>query len=115
MLTISPKHRVYLAVSAIDFRAGMGTLRALCYQTAMADPFSGHFFIFTNKRKTAIKILFYDSQGFWLCHKRLSKGCFSHWPRSADCVVQLEHTQLQVLIQNGDPTTIHTSPPWRDV
>lgn len=115
MLIISPRHRVYLAVSAIDFRAGMETLRALCYQTAMSDPFSGHFFIFTNKRRTAVKILFYDSQGFWLCHKRLSKGCFKYWPTSADSVVQLDPLQLQVLLHNGDPTAVLQSPAWREV
>lgn len=76
MLAITPKHKIYLAVQAIDFRRGIDGLAALCRQQFSIDPFSGHYFIFRNRHNSAIKILAYDSQGFWLCHKRLSKGLF---------------------------------------
>jgi IS66 Orf2 like protein len=45
-----------------------------------ADPLSGCLFIFRSQRATAIKVLAYDGQGFWVAQKRLSKGRFVWWP-----------------------------------
>jgi transposase len=58
------------------FSQGIDGLAGVCRQVIACDPFSGQVFVFRNKRKTAIKILIYDGQGFWLCQKRLSKGRF---------------------------------------
>jgi transposase len=113
MLSVTPKHKVYLAVQAIDFRRGIDGLSALCRNQFAEDPFSGHYFIFRNRRASAIKILIYDSQGFCLFQKRLSKGTFRHWPKTPASVIMLNSTQLQVLLQNGDPASINTEPPWR--
>lgn len=113
MLSITPKHRVYLAVQAVDFRRGIDGLSALCRSQFALDPFSGHCFIFRNRQASAIKILIYDSQGFLLCQKRLSKGTFRYWPKSSTSVIVLNSTQLQVLLQNGNPEAVNTEPPWR--
>ena len=74
MMTVSPKHRVFLAVQPIDFRQGIQGISSLCKNKLRQDPMTGHYFIFRNKRKTDIKILFYDAQGFCLFQKRLSSG-----------------------------------------
>ncbi len=72
-----------------------------------SDPFSGAVYVFRNRRRTAIKLLVYDGQGFWLCHKRLSTGKFLCWPSSdGGESTALEAHELQVLIFGGDPTTI---------
>lgn len=113
MLAVSPKHKVYLAIQAIDFRRGIDGLSALCRHQLALDPFSGHYFIFRNRRASAIKILVFDSQCFWLCQKRLSKGTFRHWPKSFTSAIMLNSTQLQVLLQNGDPAAVNTESPWR--
>ncbi len=113
MLLIPPTSKIYLAIQAIDFRKGIDGFRALCEQQFSLDPFSGHYFIFRNKKASAIKILVYDSQGFWLCQKRLSKGYFHHWPKNPHALVTLNSAQLQVLLQNGDPSLVHIDPPWR--
>ncbi len=47
-----------------------------------ADPFSGYLFIFRTRRGTAIRVLQYDGQGFWLATKRLSKGRFGGGPQA---------------------------------
>jgi transposase len=99
MLTITPAHKIYLAVGAIDFRKGIDGYAAYCRSTLALNPFSGHCFIFHNRRRTAIKVLLYDGTGFWLCHKRLSKGQFKQWPTSANSVVMLDSQQLSVLLQ----------------
>ena len=113
MLAVSPKHKVFLAVQAIDFRRGIDGLSALCRHQFAQDPFSGHYFIFRNRRASAIKVLAFDSQGFWLCQKRLSKGAFRHWPKSSHAAIMLNCMQLQVLLQNGDPSAVDIDSPWR--
>jgi transposase len=113
MLSITERHKVYLAVQAIDFRRGIDGLGALCRTQFSLDPFSGHCFVFRNRKASAIKILIYDSQGFWLCQKRLSKGAFRHWPKASTSVMMLDATQLQVLLHNGNPGAVNAEPPWR--
>ncbi len=69
------------------------------------DPFTGVVFVFRNRRATALKLLMYDGQGFWLCHKRLSQGRFPWWPAAGDGGAQrLAAHQLAVLLSAGDPT-----------
>ena len=76
MIQIAPQMRILMAVEAVDFRNGIDGLVRVCKQTLQADAFSGCLFVFCNRRKTAIKILAYDGNGFWLCQKRLSTGRF---------------------------------------
>ena len=99
MLTITPAHKIYLAVGTIDFRRGIDGYAAYCRTYLDLNPFSGHCFIFLNRRRTAIKVLLYDGTGFWLCHKRLSKGQFKQWPTSPNSVVMLDSQQLSLLLQ----------------
>ena len=70
----------------------------ICRRYFNLDPFSGHCFIFRNRRKTAVKVLLYDQTGFWLCHKRLSKGQFKQWPKSTSAVVSIKPEQLNQLL-----------------
>ena len=72
--------RLLLAVEPVDFRKGIDDLAQVCRLALEKDLFSGYVFIFRNKKASAIKILMYDGQGFWLCQKRLSKGRFDWWP-----------------------------------
>ena len=65
-------------------------------------------------RRTALKILVYDAQGFWLCQKRLSRGRFKWWPNhQGQAAHSLEAHELQLLLWNGDPTSAQTAPMWR--
>jgi transposase len=81
------------------------------------DPFGGTVFVFRNRRGTALKVLVYDGQGFWLCHKRLSEGRFRWWP-SGSCQAtaqRLAAHQLQVLFSAGNPAGACAVPDWRPV
>lgn len=99
MLTITAEHKIYLACQAVDFRKGIDGYAAVCRRKLNLDPFSGHCFIFRNRRRTAIKVLLYDGSGFWLCHKRLSKEQFKQWPTSSFDVVTINPNQLGRLLQ----------------
>lgn len=99
MITITNTHKIYIACQAVDFRKGIDGYAALCRSQLNLNPFSGHCFIFRNKRRTAIKVLIYDNRGFWLCHKRLSKGQFKQWPTQKKQVVIINARQLNLLLQ----------------
>jgi transposase len=112
MIQVTPQMRTLVAIEAVDFRNGIDGLARVCKQQLQADPFSGGLFIFRNRRRTAIKILVYDGQGFWLCQKRLSTGRFRFWPASTTEVTKkVAAHQLQVLLMGGDPTSAKVPPP----
>jgi len=115
MIQITPQMRVLVAVEAVDFRRGIDGLAQLCRTVLATDPFTGTAFVFRSRRRTAIKVLVYDGQGFWLCHKRLSKGTFRWWPSSQKSAADLQAHELQVLLCAGDPTATQAPPAWRRV
>jgi len=99
MIEITSEHKIYLACQSVDFRKGIDGYAALCRNYFQLNPFSGHCFIFRNKKRTAIKVLLYDGTGFWLCHKRLSKGQFKKWPDTPASLVTIDSSQLRLLLQ----------------
>ena len=116
MIQLSPQMRILVAVEPIDFRNGIDGLARVCKQQLQSDPFSGTVFVFGNRRRTALKVLVYDGQGFWMCQKRLSTGKFAFWPcRQTAAGQAMEAHQLQVLFMGGNPTTAQMMPAWRPV
>jgi len=115
MIQVTPQMRIWVAVAPADFRRGIDGLARMCREALDADPFSGAVFVFRNRRATAIKALVYDGQGFWLCHKRLSRGKFRYWPASRAAAKQLQAHELQVLLSGGDPLGARAPAPWRRV
>jgi transposase len=104
MIQITPHMRILVAVEPVDFRKGIDGLVAVCRHKLQSDPFSGTLFVFLNKNRQALRVLVYDGQGFWLCHKRLSKGRFAWNFRSCDeSTRDLAAGQLQQLLWNGEP------------
>ena len=115
MLQITPQMKILVAVQPADFRKGIDGLAALCKSSLQQDPFAGTVFVFRNRRATAIKVLVYDGQGFWLCQKRLSEGRFHWWPSSEDATLALAAHQLTVLFSAGNPNRTSAAPEWRSV
>ncbi|MCH7809635.1 MAG: IS66 family insertion sequence element accessory protein TnpB [Chloroflexi bacterium] len=116
MIQVTATTRVWVAVEAVDFRKGIDGLAQVCRQHLQQDPMSGAMFVFRNRRATAVKILAYDGQGFWLCHKRLSQGRFGSWPRSATQLARfLAAHELHVLLSGGNPDAAGGADIWRPV
>jgi transposase len=116
MLAITPQMKILVAVEPADFRKGIDGLVRLCKDALGQDPFSGVVFCFRNRRGTAIKVLVYDGQGFWLCHKRLSEGRFRWWPTGPDVITKrMAAYQLSVLFSAGNPERTAAAPDWRPV
>jgi len=116
MIQLTQQVRILVAVEPADFRKGIDGLARLCREELACDPFSGTVFVFRNRRGTAIKLLAYDGQGYWLCHKRLSEGRFRHWPTSAESAKRelLAH-ELHVLLCAGNPGATGAAPQWRRI
>ena len=116
MIQLTPQMRILVAVQPVDFRKGIDGLAGVCKNVLNENPFEGYVFVFANRRRTSIKILTYDGQGFWLCQKRLSKGRFPFWPQSVSSGIRvLEAHQLAVLLSGGNPAAIRGVEPWRRV
>jgi transposase len=118
MIQITPQMRVLVAIEPVDFRKGIDGIARICQEALRQDPFCGAVFVFRNRRATALKVLVYDGQGFWLCYKRLSSGRFRWWPtstRRTEAAQTLAAHQLQVLLSAGNPATAQGAPQWRPV
>ena len=116
MLQITSGMKILVAIEPADFRRGIDGLARLCQEALRHDPFTGAVFVFRNRRGTGLKLLTYDGQGFWLCHKRLSQGRFPWWPSSQDGpALRLAAHQLAVLLAAGDPTNTGAASDWRPV
>lgn len=114
LIQITPQMRILVAIESIDGRKGIDSLAQLCREKLDADPFSGCLFIFRSRSGKSIRILAYDSQGFWLATKRLSKGRFKWWPTDATPAKTLRAHQAQLLLAAGNPET-DAAPVWRSV
>jgi transposase len=116
MLQITPQMKILVAIETADFRRGIDGLAQLCREALRQDPFLGAVFVFRNRSGTALKLLTYDGQGFWLCHKRLSRGRFPWWPSDAEGgALRLAAHQLAVLLSAGNPTQTGVAADWRPV
>jgi len=104
MLSFTGGLRVFIALEACDVRAGVNTLHALVSEKLQEDSRSGPLFVFTNKRRALIKVLYRDGTGMWLMSKRLEKGTF-FWPRAADATqtkIELKPEALAMLTDGID-------------
>ncbi len=98
--------RVFLAIGSTDMRKAINGLSIMVEQHLDEDPFSGDLFVFCNRRRNMIKILYWDKNGFCLWHKRLEKHRFQ-WPRCADELVMIAARELEWLLDGLDFTSAH--------
>jgi transposase len=83
MLSFAGSLKVFVAVEPCDMRKGFNGLHSLVTEKLGEDPRTGALFVFTNRRRTRLKILFWDRTGLWVCTKRLEEGTFS-WPQGTE-------------------------------
>lgn len=114
MIQLVPQLRILLVLDPVDFRKGIDGLVGVCRTLLEQDPFSGSLYVFRNRSGTALRLLCYDGQGFWLCTKRWSSGRLRWWPASPDARLSpLAAAELQVLLYNGQPDAARFASDWR--
>jgi len=83
MLSFAGSLKVFVALEPCDMRKGFNGLYAAVSEQLGEDPRQGALFVFTNRQRTRLKILYWDGSGLWVLTKRLEKGTFS-WPKASE-------------------------------
>jgi len=104
MLSFSGNLKVYVAVEPCDMRRSFDGLHNAVSAVLGEDPRSGADFAFTNKRRSLLKIFYFDGNGQWILAKRLERGTFS-WTKPSDVThgkIRLSATALALLLDGID-------------
>jgi transposase len=114
MIPLSPATRIYLASGVTDLRKSFEGLSDLITHQFKADPLSGNLFVFVNRKKNRIKLLYFDGTGVWVCAKRLlGAGCFA-WPATAaPGALQIVAEELTLLLSGIDLAQTQRRSWWR--
>lgn len=107
MIVPSEPARVYLAVGATDMRKQIDGLAALVEDVLEQDPFCSALFVFCNRRRDKLKILFWQHNGFWLWYRRLERERF-RWPEAEanTAAIEVSARELRWLLDGLDLTRI---------
>jgi transposase len=106
MISFAPNTKVYLATGATDMRKAVNGLSILVQDVLEADPFSSHLFVFCNRLRDKLKILFWHNNGFWLCYRRLERQRF-WWPTPGEAAaLEISARELGWLLEGLDITRI---------
>jgi transposase len=97
MLTLSSAHRVYLACGSTDLRKSINGLAAIVQEGFGLDPFSPCLFVFCNRERNKLKILYWEHNGFWLFYRRLERGMFQ-WPNDSEGTTTVSSRELRWLL-----------------
>ena len=92
---------VYVCVEPVDMRKQINGLATLVEAQLEMNPFSAQLFVFSNRRRTQVRILVWERSGFVLWTKRLEKQRFA-WPKGADTVLTLSGVELNLLLDGYD-------------
>lgn len=92
---------VFVCVEPIDFRKQIPGLATLVQDILELNPFSSQLFVFTNRRRSHCRILYWERTGFVLWTKRLEKERFA-WPKRTDTVVSVSVQELNLLLDGYD-------------
>jgi len=109
-----PATRIYLAAGVTDTRKGFEGLYGLVRDRLEMDPLSGHLFCFCNRRRTRLKLLYFDGSGLWVAAKRLERGCF-RWPEPEDAgpAMRLSAAEWALLVGGLDLRATKPRRWWR--
>lgn len=102
MLTLSPHHKVYVYTTAIDLRKAVNGLVVLLADVYQQNPQTGDVFIFTNRQRTIVKALCWDSNGFVLYYKRIENGRFHYSKYLQGDEIVISTLQLKALLMGMD-------------
>ncbi len=98
MLTLPTSVRVFMCLGPADMRRSFDGLAAMVREIVRQDPLSGHLFVFFNRRRDRVKILFWDRSGLALYYKRLEEGVFT-LPVSPDPSVEVTSAELSLILE----------------
>lgn len=99
MIDFSDIEHVYLSANATDLRKSIDGYAAIVAGEFQLDPFSNSLFIFCNRQRNKVKMIYWDGNGFWLLFKRLEKNKFK-WPKTSEGgSILITHQQFRWLLE----------------
>jgi transposase len=101
VLSLTPAVRIFLCSAPTDMRRGFDGLARMAEEVFRQAPTSGHLFVFRNRRRDRVKILYWDRDGYALWTKRLERGTF-HLPEASAEGIELEAAELALLLGGID-------------
>ena len=101
MLSLPSALRIFLAVEPADMRKGFDGLAQLARERIAEDPLSGHLFVFRNRKRDRIKILYWDRDGFAVWMKRLEKGTF-RFPEAKGGRIEVTPAEMLAVLEGID-------------
>ena len=115
MLSFPSSLKVFVALDFCDMRKGFEGLSALVENRLKEDLRDGMLFVFSNRRRTRLKMIYFDGTGLWLMSKRLEQGTFS-WPQSTDesCSKMLLRPEALAMLTDGVDLKGAKLRPWYD-
>jgi len=106
MLALSPATRIYLYRAPCDMRKSFDGLCGVVRSELGEDPISGSLFVFVNRRRNLIKLLYWDRDGYALWFKRLEKGRF-RLPDMVSDTARIDRLQLTLLLEGVVPKKVN--------
>lgn len=106
MLALSAITHIYLYRSPCDMRRSFDGLCGLIRAELRADPLSGSLFVFCNRRRNMVKILYFEGDGLAIWMKRLEQGSFRP-PDTCAASGRIERRQLMLLLEGVTPKKVH--------
>lgn len=102
MLSLPPAVRIFLATQPTDMRKSFCGLANETRHVIAQDPLSGHLFVFFNRRRTVVKVLYWDRNGYCLVAKRLERGTFELPAADERGVIEVEAAELGLILEGID-------------
>ena len=116
MLSISSQVRIFLARDPVDMRKSFHGLIGLTESVLQEDPLSGHLFVFINRRRDRIKLLYWGGTGFCIWYQQLEKGGYQ-LPEAATADeregIEITASQLSLILDGIDLSSIRQRPRYR--
>ena len=103
MLALTPATRIFVAVAPVDLRRSFDGLSAYAEAVLEQRVIEGGLFVFTNRRRNRLRLLWFDGTGLWVATKRLEGGTLQ-WPRGQGAAVGFRPEQLSALISGLEVT-----------
>jgi transposase len=113
LLSLPTTMRVFVAVKPTDMRKSFDGLANAVRGVIAKNPLSGHLFVFFNRRRTMMKAVYWDRNGYCLIGKRLERGTFVLPPANARGVVELEAAELALILEGIDLSNGRCRPRWQ--
>jgi len=116
MISFPANTDIFVSHIPVSFGCGIDGMIRFCKIILKKEPLSSAYFLFINKSKKQIRVLWYDGQGFLLCTKRSSQGSFSNWPKNQEeLCTTFPFFAAQVLFSGGDPESVKSKEIWKKI